>query len=42
MSRETIVLKMPDSKKALLGETVQKRLDELAEGFGRKGQSTTA
>ena len=42
MSRETIVLKIPDSKKALLGETVQKRLDELAEGFGRKGQAATA
>jgi exopolyphosphatase/guanosine-5'-triphosphate,3'-diphosphate pyrophosphatase len=41
MSRDAIVLKMPDSKKALLGETVQKRLDELGEVFGRKGQSVT-
>ena len=41
MSRETIVLKVPDSKKALLGEGVQKRLDELGEAFGRKVQATT-
>jgi exopolyphosphatase/guanosine-5'-triphosphate,3'-diphosphate pyrophosphatase len=42
MSRETIVLKMPDSKKALLGETVQKRLDELGEAFGRRMQTSTS
>jgi len=42
MNRETIVLKVPDSKKALVGETVQKRLDELGDAFGRKAQSTTA
>jgi len=42
MNRDTILLRMPDSKKALLGETVQKRLDELGEVFGRKGQSITA
>jgi exopolyphosphatase / guanosine-5'-triphosphate,3'-diphosphate pyrophosphatase len=41
INRETILLRMPDSKKALLGETVQKRLDELGEVFGRKGQSIT-
>jgi exopolyphosphatase/guanosine-5'-triphosphate,3'-diphosphate pyrophosphatase len=42
MTRDMIVLKMSDSKKTLLGETVQKRLDELGEVFGRKTQSTTA
>jgi len=42
MSRDMIVLKMSDSKKTLLGETVQKRLDELGEMFGRKTQATTA
>jgi exopolyphosphatase/guanosine-5'-triphosphate,3'-diphosphate pyrophosphatase len=38
MSRETIVLKVPDSRKALLGEGVQKRLDELGEAFERRAQ----
>lgn len=39
MGRETITLKVPNSKQALLGETVQKRLDDLGEMFGRNAQA---
>jgi exopolyphosphatase/guanosine-5'-triphosphate,3'-diphosphate pyrophosphatase len=39
MTRETIVLKVAESKRALLGEGVEKRLDELGEVFGRKTQA---
>jgi hypothetical protein len=32
-----LTLEVPAARKALLGEIVQKRLDDVAEAFGRKG-----
>ncbi len=42
VTRETIVLITPDSKRTLIAEGVQKRLDELGKAFGRKAMSVTA
>ena len=37
LAKDTLTLEVPARKRALLGETVGKRLDEVAEAFGRKG-----
>ncbi len=37
LSKDTLALEMPETRKALFGEAVQKRLEDLAEAFGRKG-----
>jgi exopolyphosphatase/guanosine-5'-triphosphate,3'-diphosphate pyrophosphatase len=42
LSKDTITLEMPSRKKALLGETVDKRLADLAGAFGRRGVATAA
>jgi exopolyphosphatase/guanosine-5'-triphosphate,3'-diphosphate pyrophosphatase len=39
LGKETLGLDIPGRKRALLGETVQKRLAVLAEAFGRKPQA---
>ncbi|HEX3486252.1 MAG TPA: Ppx/GppA phosphatase family protein [Micropepsaceae bacterium] len=39
LTRDSVMLEVPPSKRALLGETVQKRLGDLAESFGRKPQA---
>jgi exopolyphosphatase/guanosine-5'-triphosphate,3'-diphosphate pyrophosphatase len=36
LSKDTIALEIPERRRALLGETVNKRLVDLAEAFGRK------
>ncbi|HYM18972.1 MAG TPA: Ppx/GppA phosphatase family protein [Micropepsaceae bacterium] len=38
LSKETVALEVPPRKKTLIGDSVEKRLDDLAEAFGRKGQ----
>jgi exopolyphosphatase/guanosine-5'-triphosphate,3'-diphosphate pyrophosphatase len=38
LARETLALEVSNKKKTLLGENVVKRLDDLAEAFGRKPQ----
>jgi exopolyphosphatase/guanosine-5'-triphosphate,3'-diphosphate pyrophosphatase len=40
LTKEAMGLEIPIPKRALLGETVQKRLAVLAEAFGRKPQPT--
>ncbi|HXJ00096.1 MAG TPA: Ppx/GppA phosphatase family protein [Micropepsaceae bacterium] len=42
LSRDAVTLEVPPSKKALLGETVHKRLADLAEAFGRKPQTAVS
>jgi exopolyphosphatase/guanosine-5'-triphosphate,3'-diphosphate pyrophosphatase len=37
LSKDMLTLEVPAARKALLGEIVQKRLDDVAEAFGRKG-----
>jgi exopolyphosphatase/guanosine-5'-triphosphate,3'-diphosphate pyrophosphatase len=37
LSKETLALEIPEKRKALLTESVHKRLTDLAEAFGRKG-----
>jgi exopolyphosphatase / guanosine-5'-triphosphate,3'-diphosphate pyrophosphatase len=37
LAKDTLTLEIPAARKALLGEIVHKRLDDLAEAFGRKG-----
>jgi len=37
LSKETLTLEIPAKKKALLGENVVKRLNNVADAFGRKG-----
>ena len=37
LTKETLTLEVPSKKKALLGESVVKRLNNVAEAFGRKG-----
>ena len=39
LSKETLTLEIPESRKALLSEGVSKRLADLAEAFGRKGEA---
>ncbi len=39
LSKDTLALEIPARKKALLTESVNKRLADLAEAFGRKGQA---
>jgi exopolyphosphatase/guanosine-5'-triphosphate,3'-diphosphate pyrophosphatase len=39
LSKDTLTLEVPAAKRALLGETLQKRLDDLGEAFGRKPQT---
>jgi exopolyphosphatase/guanosine-5'-triphosphate,3'-diphosphate pyrophosphatase len=39
LSKETLALEIPARKKALLTESVNKRLTDLAEGFGREAQA---
>jgi hypothetical protein len=39
LTKDTVALEIPAAKKALLGETVHKRLADLAETFGRKPQT---
>jgi exopolyphosphatase/guanosine-5'-triphosphate,3'-diphosphate pyrophosphatase len=39
LSKDALVLEIPERKKALLTESVNKRLADLAEAFGRKGQA---
>ena len=39
LAKEAVTLEMPVSKKALLGETVDKRLADLADAFNRKPQT---
>jgi exopolyphosphatase/guanosine-5'-triphosphate,3'-diphosphate pyrophosphatase len=39
LGKETLTLELPSSKKALLGESVEKRLGDLADAFGRKAQT---
>jgi exopolyphosphatase/guanosine-5'-triphosphate,3'-diphosphate pyrophosphatase len=38
LTSETVTLQVPSRHKALLGETVAKRLDHLAESFGRRAE----
>jgi exopolyphosphatase/guanosine-5'-triphosphate,3'-diphosphate pyrophosphatase len=38
LSKDTLRLEVPAARKALLGEIVHKRLDDLAEAFGRKAE----
>ena len=37
LTKETLSLEVPSKRKALLGESVVKRLNNVAEAFGRKG-----
>jgi exopolyphosphatase/guanosine-5'-triphosphate,3'-diphosphate pyrophosphatase len=39
LSKDTLTLEVPAASKALMGEIVHKRLDDLAEAFGRKGEA---
>jgi exopolyphosphatase/guanosine-5'-triphosphate,3'-diphosphate pyrophosphatase len=39
LTKDAVTLEIPSAKKALLGETVHKRLADLAEAFSRKGQT---
>jgi exopolyphosphatase/guanosine-5'-triphosphate,3'-diphosphate pyrophosphatase len=39
LTKDTLVLEVPLAKRALLAETVNKRLTELADAFGRKAQT---
>jgi exopolyphosphatase/guanosine-5'-triphosphate,3'-diphosphate pyrophosphatase len=39
LSKDSLVLEVPSAKKALLAETVNKRLSDLADAFGRKSQT---
>ena len=39
LTSETVTLQVPSRRKALLGETVEKRLDQLAEAFGRRAET---
>jgi hypothetical protein len=39
LTKEALVLEVPSDKKALLAETVNKRLGDLADAFGRKPQT---
>jgi exopolyphosphatase/guanosine-5'-triphosphate,3'-diphosphate pyrophosphatase len=39
LSKDTLVLEIPARKKSLLTDSVVKRLDDLAEALGRKGQA---
>jgi exopolyphosphatase / guanosine-5'-triphosphate,3'-diphosphate pyrophosphatase len=39
LTSETVTLQVPSRRKALLGETVEKRLDQLAEAFGRRAEA---
>ena len=41
LTKETLALEAPGKKQALLGENVVKRLDDVAEAFGRKGQTVS-
>jgi exopolyphosphatase/guanosine-5'-triphosphate,3'-diphosphate pyrophosphatase len=41
LTKETLALEAPSKKKALLAEIVMKRLNDLAEAFGRKAQTVT-
>jgi exopolyphosphatase/guanosine-5'-triphosphate,3'-diphosphate pyrophosphatase len=36
LAKDTLTLEMPSRKRALLGETVEKRLDDLADAFSRR------
>jgi exopolyphosphatase/guanosine-5'-triphosphate,3'-diphosphate pyrophosphatase len=38
LTSETVTLQIPPKRKALMGEIVAKRLDQLAEAFGRKAE----
>jgi exopolyphosphatase/guanosine-5'-triphosphate,3'-diphosphate pyrophosphatase len=38
LTSETVTLQIPPKRKALMGETVAKRLDQLAEAFGRRAE----
>jgi len=40
LTKDAVTLEIPSAKKALLGETVHKRLADLAEAFSRKAQTT--
>lgn len=40
LSKDTLALEIPERKKALLTESVNKRLADLAEALGRKGQAS--
>jgi exopolyphosphatase/guanosine-5'-triphosphate,3'-diphosphate pyrophosphatase len=42
LNKDTLMLELPVAKKALLGETVHKRLADLADAFGRKPQTALA
>lgn len=41
LTKDTLALEAPAKKRALLGEGVTKRLNDLAEAFGRKAQSVS-
>jgi exopolyphosphatase/guanosine-5'-triphosphate,3'-diphosphate pyrophosphatase len=41
LTKETLALEAPAKKRALLGEGVMKRLNDLAEALGRKAQTVT-
>jgi len=41
LTKETLALEVPNKKKALLGESVMKRLNDLAEAFDRKPQTVS-
>ena len=41
LAKDTLALEAPAKKRALLGEGVMKRLNDLAEAFGRKAQSVS-
>jgi len=41
LTKETLALEAPAKKRALLGENVMKRLNDLAEAFGRKAQTVS-
>jgi len=42
LSKEMIALEVPPRRRTLVGETVAKRLNDLAEAFGRKGEIVIA
>lgn len=39
LTKDALVLEIPSDRKALLAETVNKRLGDLADAFGRKPQT---
>jgi hypothetical protein len=42
MGNQVVSLSIPANRHALLGEAVSKRLSDLAEAFGRKGEVSIA